>query len=136
MINGKNLAELINKAKLAASNSYSPYSKFKVGSAILLSDGEIFSGCNIENASYGLTNCAERTAIYKAISEYKDKPQIIAVAVYTPTSDLTFPCGPCRQVIYEFGQDANIVSVCDEPNKKSILKIKDLLPKAFGPESL
>lgn len=128
------LRKLIAEAKLAAQRSYCPYSKFPVGAAVLTELGEIFTGCNVENASYGLTNCAERTAIFKAVSD-AGAHAILAVVVYTPTQTATPPCGACRQVINEFGPDALVVSVCDR--KRLVLNtLGKLLPGAFGPHNL
>lgn len=120
-------------AREAARASYSPYSKFRVGAAILTDSGKIFAGCNVENASYGLANCAERTAIFTAAAAGARK--IRAVVVYTPTSTPTMPCGACRQVINEFGPDAVIVSICDSPKRKTTTLPK-LLPESFGPRDL
>ena len=120
-------------AKQAAKTSYSPYSHFPVGAAILTSDGRIFSGGNIENASFGLTNCAERTAIFKAISE--GATEITQVVVYTPTGEPTTPCGACRQVIREFGKNAKCVSICDSEQRLETT-LEALLPQSFGPEYL
>ena len=121
-------------AKQAAQTSYSPYSHFAVGAAILTSDGRIFAGANIENASFGLTNCAERTAIFKAISE--GATEITQVVVYTPTGEPTTPCGACRQVIREFGKaDLRCVSICDS-ERRFETNLDELLPNSFGPEFL
>ena len=96
------LAGLFDKALEALRLSYSPYSKFPVGAAVLLSDGRVFTGCNVENRSYGLTNCAERTAVFKAVSE--GGRRISAVAIAAPKADYPVgPCGACRQVLTEFG---------------------------------
>src|SRR4249920_78764 len=89
-------------------NAHAPYSKFRVGSAILLTNGKIFSGCNVENASYGMTNCAERTAIFSAVAELGPKIAIRAVSVVNDQEVPCSPCGACRQVIYEFGPDATV----------------------------
>ena len=89
-------------------NAHAPYSNFHVGAAILLTNGKIFSGCNVENASYGMTNCAERTAIFTAVAELGPKIEIRAVAVTNDHGVACSPCGACRQVIYEFGPDAMI----------------------------
>ena len=97
------LKRLKTAARLAAANAYAPYSKFRVGAAILTASGKIHAGCNVENASYGLTNCAERTAIFGAVAAGGPKLKLACVVVYTPTSKPTAPCGACRQVIYEFG---------------------------------
>lgn len=130
----KILEELIEKAKKASENAYSPYSNFKVGAAVLLDNGKIYSGCNVENASYGLTICAERNAIFKAVSEEK-KILIVKIVVFTPTDTATPPCGACRQVINEFGKDTEIIGVCYS-DKSYRISIKDLLPHSFGPNNL
>src|SRR5882757_5866825 len=98
-------------ARAAAKSAYAPYSKFRVGAAILTESGKIYSGCNVENASYGLCNCAERTAIFTAAAAGERK--LKAVVVYTATHFPTMPCGACRQVINEFGPDALVTSICD-----------------------
>ena len=97
------IAELRNLATKAAEQSYSPYSKFRVGAAVLLDDGQIFGGPNIENASYRLTICAENTAIAKAISEVGPKIRLRAVAVANLNGAASMPCGACRQILFEFG---------------------------------
>jgi cytidine deaminase len=120
-------------ARAAAKKSYSPYSKFPVGAAILAGSGKIHSGCNIENASYGLCNCAERTAIFTAAA--LGEREVRCVVVYTPTKTATSPCGACRQVINEFGPQARVISICD--SEDSIDTTLDaLLPHAFGPKNL
>ena len=91
---------LMNKAKEASKTSYSPFSKFAVGAAVLAKSGAVYTGCNVENSSFGLTICAERCAIFKAISE--GEREILAVAIFSPNEDDCFPCGACRQVMYEF----------------------------------
>ena len=101
-------ARLLRSAKKVMKNAHAPYSKFRVGAAILLSNGKIFSGCNVENASYGMTNCAERTAIFSAVAQLGPKIEIRAVAVVNDQGVPCSPCGACRQVIYEFGPDATI----------------------------
>ena len=127
------LRKLETAAKLGAKRAYSPYSKFPVGAAVLAKSGKIYAGCNVENASYGLCNCAERTAIFSAIAagEYA----ITAVIVYTPTASPTAPCGACRQVINEFGPNAVVLSVCDGKERLQ-MPIAQLLPFAFGPKDL
>jgi cytidine deaminase len=128
-------SELVTAARAAAARAYCPYSRFKVGAAILTGAGEIFSGCNVENASYGLTICAERNAIFQAVAHGASQLSIRAVVVFTPTATPTAPCGACRQVINEFGPDARVISVCDGPVAlESSLGI--LLPNAFGPANL
>ena len=104
----------------AAAHAYCPYSHFRVGAAVLTDRGEIFAGCNVENASYGLTICAERNAVFQAVAQ-ADGPLVIrAVVVYTPTAEPTAPCGACRQVINEFGPDAEVLSICDGPARAAI----------------
>ena len=120
-------------ARAAAKASYSPYSKFRVGAAVLTESGKIYSGTNVENASYGLANCAERTAIFTAASQGERK--IRCVVVYTPTPAPTMPCGACRQVINEFGPEATIVSVCNSAQHIETT-LDQLLPASFGPSDL
>src|SRR5437016_5615255 len=110
-------------------NAHAPYSNFHVGSAILLTNGKVFSGCNVENASYGMTNCAERTAIFTAVAELGPKIEIRAVAVTNDHGIACSPCGACRQVIYEFGPDATVFfQGADGPREAHI---KELLPEGF-----
>src|SRR5205807_10272171 len=99
---------LLRAAKSAMKNAHAPYSKFKVGAAMLTTKGEVFTGCNVENASYGLTNCAERTAIFSAVAKFGSRMRIRAIAVVNNHGVPCSPCGACRQVIYEFGPDARI----------------------------
>src|SRR5579862_6343991 len=99
--------ELLNLARAAQANAYAPYSKFRVGAAVLLENGDVFTGCNVENASYGLTNCAERSAIFAAVSKLGGgNVKIRAVAVVNDHDVPCSPCGACRQVIAEFGPEA------------------------------
>jgi len=120
-------------ARRAARQSYSPYSKFPVGAAVLGAAGKIYTGCNVENASYGLCNCAERTAIFTAIAA--GERAVAAVAIYTPTEMPTAPCGACRQVINEFGPQAFVISLCDS-SARLATTIDALLPASFGPGDL
>jgi cytidine deaminase len=110
-------------------NAHAPYSKFRVGAAVLLTNGEIFSGCNVENASYGMTNCAERTAIFSAVARLGPKIEIRAVAVTNDHGVACSPCGACRQVIYEFGPDATIFFQGAQGPKQA--HITELLPEGF-----
>jgi cytidine deaminase len=110
-------------------NAHAPYSKFRVGAAILLANGRIFCGCNVENASYGMTNCAERTAIFTAVAELGPKIEIRAVAVTNDHGIACSPCGACRQVIYEFGPDATVFFQGADGPKQA--HIKELLPEGF-----
>jgi cytidine deaminase len=132
-ISEKTLQDLVARARSVSEQAYCPYSKFRVGAAILTEDGQIFSGCNVENASYGLTICAERNAVFQMVAQARNT--IRTVVVYTPTPKPTAPCGGCRQVINEFGPGALIVSVCDGPEVLR-KKLSDLLPDAFGSASL
>lgn len=126
------IKKLIKLAMEAREYSYSPYSDFKVGSAVLTDSGQIYTGCNIESASYSPTICAERVAISKAISEGN---RDIRLVVIVGSSDLTFPCGVCRQFIREFGKDIDIVVANSEEDYK-IFKLEELFPNSFGPDDL
>lgn len=127
------LRRIEKAAKAASRNAYAPYSRFRVGAAVLAGSGRIFAGCNVENASYGLCLCAERNAIQAAVAA--GERRLRAVAVYTPTSTPTAPCGACRQVIAEFGPDAAILSTCDSPLRIEST-LAELLPGHFGPDNL
>jgi cytidine deaminase len=127
------LDALARAAREASTRAYCPYSKFHVGAAVLTDDKVITAGCNVENASYGLTICAERNAVFRGVAE--GRRHIVAVAVYTPTPQPTAPCGACRQVLFEFGPDAEVVSFCDS-SEVLHARLRDLLPHAFGPASL
>lgn len=120
-------SDLIDKAKQATKNAYAPYSQFKVGAALLTKSGKVYTGCNVENSSYGLSNCAERTAIFKAVSEGEKKFK--EMVVYTDTDKLFTPCGACRQVISEFSSNMKITIV----SAKEVLEttIAKLLPYEF-----
>ena len=120
-------------ARAAAKKSYSPYSKFPVGAAILAGSGKLYTGSNVENASYGLCNCAERTAIFTAAAA--GERVVKAVTVYTPTTTPTSPCGACRQVINEFGPTALVIGICDSADRIETT-LDRLLPHAFGPTNL
>ena len=125
--------KLIKKAEKARKRAYTPYSKFQVGAALLSTNGKIFTGCNIENASFGLAVCAERVAIFKAISEGSTKFE--AIAVIGDTGKPCSPCGACRQVISEFGKDITLIMANLKGDVK-IKKIKELLPEAFDKNDL
>ncbi|HEY1848848.1 MAG TPA: cytidine deaminase [Opitutaceae bacterium] len=127
------LRRLEKAARSAGARAYAPYSKFPVGAAVLGGSGKVYAGCNVENASFGLCNCAERTAVFTAIAA--GEKAVRAVAVYTPTPLPTAPCGACRQVINEFGPDALVISVCDSKNRIET-RLDALLPGAFGPGDL
>ncbi|MBP1925446.1 cytidine deaminase [Sedimentibacter acidaminivorans] len=124
---------LIKIAMEAREKSYSPYSNFKVGAAVYTRSGKIFTGCNIESASYSPTICAERVAISKCISEgYKD---IEKIAVVGSDKSISFPCGVCRQFILEFGKDIKILCAKNIDSYKTYT-ISELMPNGFGPEDL
>jgi cytidine deaminase len=127
------LESAIAAARQAAYHSYSPYSTFRVGAAVLTTTGKLYAGCNIENGSYGLTVCAERVALFSAVAQ--GHRQIAVLVVYTPTSTATAPCGACRQVLYEFGRGARVVCVCDTDHRLETT-LEALLPEAFGPHHL
>lgn len=121
---------LLAAAEQAANRAYAPYSQFHVGAAILLDDGRIYTGCNVENISYGLTNCAERTAIFTAVAASESKPRVVAVAVVNAQGKECSPCGACRQVMSEFcAPDARITYRYG--GKLRELAIGDILPDAF-----
>lgn len=125
--------KLIETARDARENAFAPYSKFQVGAAVLTKDGEIFTGCNVESATYGLTVCAERVAIWKAVSENeKDFSQITVVA---DTLKLTPPCGACRQIIWEFCGDIP-VTMANLQGDVETIQMSELLPRAFDAEFL
>ncbi len=121
--------ELKRLAQNVSKNAYCKYSEFPVGAAVLTGSGKIYTGCNVENVSYGLTICAERSAIFAAIAA--GEKTIQAVVIYTPTETLTPPCGACRQVISEFGNKIQIVSV-SKSRVSEPKTIQELLPSSFG----
>ncbi len=127
------LRRLIETAKAASRNAYCPYSGFRVGAAVLCGSGKLFPGCNVENASYGITICAERSAMATAITA--GETRIDAVVIYTPTPAPTAPCGACRQALNEFGPDMECICVCDGTDVMHT-RLADLLPAAFGPKNL
>lgn len=120
--------ELVKKAKEAMEHAYVPYSNFRVGAALLTANGNVYTGCNIENASFGGTNCAERTALFKAISE--GEKQFKAIAVISDSPNFTYPCGICRQVLSEFGLEMEVIVAKNNGEFKAYL-LKELLPYAF-----
>ena len=121
--------KLVELAKEAMKNAYVPYSHFKVGAALLTKDGTVFQGCNIENASYGATNCAERTAIFKAVSEgYREFEKIAVVA---SSGDYASPCGICRQVLFEFLPEGKVILDSEEKGMVTYT-VRELLPFGFS----
>ena len=133
----ENLVEMALEARML---SYAPYSKFKVGAALLGSNGVVYMGCNVENASYSATNCAERTAIFSAVSEGQREFEAIAiVGGQADASELEFcaPCGVCRQVIREFCNPETFeVILARSVNDYKVFTLEELLPMSFGPENL
>jgi cytidine deaminase len=125
--------ELIESAKQARERASVPYSNFKVGAAVRTKSGKIFTGCNVESASYGLTVCAERVAIWKAVSE--GETEFEQIAVVADTEELTPPCGACRQIIWEFCGDVP-VTFANLKDKTETVQMKELLPRAFDTKFL
>ena len=128
---GESYTELIEAARRVREQAYVPYSHFPVGAAILAADGRVFTGCNVENASYGLTLCAERNALAQAVAQGARVFEAIAVVTENGVS----PCGACRQVLSEFGAEMLVVMV-DQHGKQARHRIAELLPVAFGPGHL
>ena len=132
---------LIQKAFEAQDNCYTPYSHFNVGAALLGKNGVIYQGCNIENAAYGPTNCAERTAFFKAVSEGVKEFSAIAIVggLENETdlfSDYAFPCGVCRQVMREFCDSEFEIVVARSTDDYKVYTLGELLPESFGPDNL
>ena len=123
--------DLIAKAMAAREKAHVPYSDFAVGAALLAKSGRVYTGCNVENASYGLSICAERTAVFKAVSEGERDFEAVAVV----TENGVTPCGACRQVLMEFGEDIQVI-VADETGGYRVFGLRELLPEAFIPEHL
>jgi cytidine deaminase len=121
--------DMLSAARAAFKNAHAPYSNFRVGSAILTESGALYSGCNVENASYGLTSCAERNAIFAAVAAEGTGMKIKAVAVATERDGPCAPCGACRQVIYEFGPDALVLFRGQSGTEQ--MAITKLLPEGF-----
>jgi len=126
--------ELINLALEAQKNAYAPYSGFKVGAALLSSDGEVFAGANVENSSFGLTNCAERSALFAAVSQGKRQFDKIAIVggKNGETSDFCPPCGACRQALSEFSKDGSLRVILFNGKKEKELTLASLLPESFN----
>jgi len=120
--------KLILSARAVRENAYAKFSNFKVGAAVMTSDGRIFTGCNVENSSYGLTICAERAAVFKAVSE--GARDIAAIAIFTDSTPPARPCGACRQVLYEFNPDMEIMSA-NARGGSDKFRLSDLLPEGF-----
>jgi cytidine deaminase len=128
-ISAQQRKQLLRAARAVMKNAHAPYSQFKVGAALLTTTGKLFAGCNVENASYGMTNCAERTAIFSAVASAGPKIEIRAIAVVNNQDVPCSPCGACRQVIYEFGPDAIVFFQSARGWTES--HITQLLPEGF-----
>ncbi|HEX3595420.1 MAG TPA: cytidine deaminase [Polyangiaceae bacterium] len=118
---------LLEAARQVRENAYAPYSGFRVGAALLTDGGNVYTGCNVENASYGATICAERAAIFRMVASGETRP--VALAIFVDDADPAMPCGMCRQVISEFGRDVLVVTATPDRTKRST--IEALLPDAF-----
>ncbi len=125
--------ELFELALQAMDNAYAPYSHFKVGACLLSDDGRVFTGCNVENASFGGTICAERTALVKGVSEGARR---FTAAAVTGENDDAWPCGICRQMLNEFSGDMRVICGSRASGKFTVIPLKELLPHSFGPEDL
>lgn len=125
--------KLVEAAREVRERAYAPYSKFRVGAAVRTKSGKIYTGCNVESASYGLTVCAERVAIWKAVSE--GEKDFAEIAVVADTQELTPPCGVCRQIIWEFGGDIPVV-FANLKGDTEIVQMTELLPRAFDTKFL
>ena len=128
-LSAKQRKQLLDAARKAMKNAYAPYSHFRVGAALLTNKGEVFSGCNVENSSYGLTTCAERTAIFAAVAQSGPRLRIRAITVVNDRDVPCSPCGACRQVIYEFGSSASVFFKSSKGWKEA--QITELLPEGF-----
>ncbi len=119
--------ELLKLADKAKENAYAPYSGFQVGAALLTADGEIFTGCNVENSSYGAAICGERSAVVQAVSH--GKREFAAIAIASSGDDTVYPCGICRQVLHEFNPDMKVI--CQSPKGYEVYRLSELMPKGF-----
>lgn len=126
--------ELVELAFTMLERSYVPYSKFPVGAALMCADGTVFTGCNVENAAFGSTICAERTALVKAVSE-GHRDDFVTLAVVGNSTDYCWPCGACRQMLYEFAPALRLL-VANGKHEYAELRLCDLLPHGFGPKAM
>jgi cytidine deaminase len=135
MLDEQTAADLLREACAATEYAYVPYSTFPVGAALLTADGETVRGCNIENASYGLTVCAERAAVFSAVAA--GAREITAIAVVASNVEAVTPCGACRQVLNEFGPaEGELIVILERDGRPEQIPLSDLLPRAFGPRQL
>ncbi len=137
MIKEDTIKQLINEALNARNHAYAPYSQFMVGAALITEDDSVYTGCNVENASYGATNCAERTAIFKAVSEGERVIKAIAIVGGVKDGDMTYayPCGVCRQVLREFSNPGDfVIIVAKNRDDYKTYSLEELLPESFGPD--
>ena len=121
--------ELLNLADKAKQKAYVPYSKFQVGAAILTKEGKVFTGCNVENSSYGAAICAERTAAVKAVIEGYHDFEVIAIASNGSDKETVYPCGICRQFLHEFNPELKVI--CQSPDGFETYRLSELMPKGF-----
>lgn len=129
--------KLIKEATDASKNTYSPYSNFPVGAALLTKDNKIYKGCNVENASFGLTNCAERTCMFTAYADGVKKQDIVAIAIYSPKDHMVSPCGACRQVMVELlPMDCKVYLAYNDNKDIYETTVKELMPLTFSSEDL
>ena len=135
-VTGIEREELLSRARQACSHAYAPYSQFPVGAAVADSTGKIFAGCNVENASYGLTQCAERNAIGTAVAAGVAAGNLVEMLVFTPRSVPTPPCGACRQVMLEMLAPGAAVIACNGDGQVREWPVERLLPDPFLPQSL
>jgi cytidine deaminase len=132
MLESEGVEKLVAAARLARERAVAPYSNFPVGAAVMCADGRVFEGCNIENAAYGLTICAERVALFAAIAA--GCRQVDAIAIAGPDEEPLSPCGACRQVMLELAADADVIMAGEDTRR--IRLVRDLLPDAFGEDDL
>ncbi|KNZ68336.1 cytidine deaminase [Thermincola ferriacetica] len=129
----KKIDELVKHALEVKERAYAPYSKFRVGAALLTGDGRVYTGCNVENASFGLTICAERNAVFRAIAD--DCRDFKAIAIVSDADDYCIPCGACRQVLVEFSRDLTVIMANNKGDYR-LTTITELLPEAFSGDSV
>jgi cytidine deaminase len=130
VISDADRSRMLEAATTAAARAYAPYSGFRVGAAVLADDGAVYAGCNVENGSYGLTICAERNAVFRAVAASPRPLALRGILVYTLTTSPTAPCGACRQVLHEFGPRCDVLCLCDGADQ-IVTTLDKLLPGAF-----